>query len=197
MSSRRPGGRTAIVKAQVFKAARTLAVERGLYHVTMPEIAKLSGIAPTSLYRRWGDVGSLLMEMAVERLSQTLPLSDEGTLMADLSLWARRIVAGLNTDAEVNFFRVLLATTDMSPETRKQVLAPRLEQLEQMLGRAKARGEATPDAGNVIDHLIAPLYMRSVLGMPLDEDYADALVRRLLATCTLGVMSATSLAQKP
>lgn len=184
MSTRRPGGRTAIVKAKAFEAARALAVERSLHNVTMPEIAKRAGIAPTSLYRRWGDVGSLLMEMAVERLNETFPLPDEGTLVADLTLWARRITAGLNADIEVNFFRVLLATTAMSSETRHQVLAPRLEQLNAMLARAKIRGEAAPEADGVIDHLIAPLYMRSVLGMPLDEQYADKLVRTLLKTMT-------------
>lgn len=184
MSTRRPGGRTATVKARAFEAARALAVEHGLHNVTMPEIAKLAGIAPTSLYRRWGNVGSLLLEMAVERLNDTLPLPDEGTLLADLTLWARRIATGLNTDAEVNFFRVLLATTTMSPETRKQALAPRLEQLQAMLARAWVRGEAAPEANDVIDHLIAPLYMRSVLGMPLDERYADRLVARLMETVT-------------
>ena len=181
MSSRRPGGRTAIVKAKAFEAAKTLAAERGLHNVTLPEIAKLSGIAPTSLYRRWGDAGSLMMEMAVERLTETFPLPDEGSMEADLTLWARRIVAGLRADAEVNFLRVLIATTDLSPETRKAALASRLEQLEAMLGRATARGEAVPEAAEVIDHLLAPLYMRSLLGMELDDTYADDLVRRLLA----------------
>lgn len=184
MSTRRPGGRTAIVKAKAFEAARALAVEHGLHNVTMPEIAKLAGIAPTSLYRRWGDVGSLLMEMAVERLKETFPLPDEGTLAADLTLWARHIATGLNTDTEVNFFHVLLATTTMSPETRKQALAPRLEQLQAMLARARMRGEAAPEANDVVDHLIAPLYIRSVFGMPLDEQYADKLVRMLLETMT-------------
>ena len=70
MSTPRPGGRSAIVKAKVFDAAQTLAVDKGLHNVTMPDIAKLAGVAPTSLYRRWGDVGTLLMEMAVERLSE-------------------------------------------------------------------------------------------------------------------------------
>ncbi len=184
MSTRRPGGRTANVKAKAFEAARALAVERGIANVTMPEIAKRTGIAPTSLYRRWGDVSSLLMDMAVERLSETFPLPDEGKLEADLTIWARRIAAGLNADTEVNFFHVLLATTTMSSRARHMALAPRLEQLNAILARAGMRGEATPEADGVIDYLIAPLYMRSVLGMPLDEKYADRLVRTLLKTMT-------------
>jgi len=180
MSTLRPGGRTALVKAKAFEAAQTLALQRGLHNVTMPDIAKLAGIAPTSLYRRWGDVGSLLMEMAVERLSETLPLPDEGNIEADLTLWACRIVDGLNADADANFFRVLLATTSMSSEARQRTLAPRLKQVEDMLERAAARGETIPNSADVIDHLLAPLYMRSVLGMPLSDAYAKKLVDRLL-----------------
>jgi hypothetical protein len=73
----------------------------------------------------------------------------------------------------------------MSPETRHQALAPRLEQLNAMLARARMRGEAAPETDDVIDHLIAPLYMRAVLGMLLDEQYADTLVRTLLETMTV------------
>jgi AcrR family transcriptional regulator len=180
MSNTRPGGRSAIVKAKAFEAAQTLAIRHGLQNVTMPEIAKLAGIAPTSLYRRWGDVGSLLMEMAVERLTEALPLPDEGSVAADLGLWAQRIAAGLNAAAPLSFFRVLLATTDMSSEKRREVLEPRLVQLQQLLARSEARGETVPSTAEVIDHLLAPLYLRSLLGMPLNDSYAAGLVRRLL-----------------
>ncbi len=68
----------------------------------------------------------------------------------------------------------------MSPETRKLMLAPRLEQLQAMLARAATRGEATPEAEDVIDHLLAPLYMRAILGLPIDERYADKLVKDIV-----------------
>ncbi|TKI06721.1 TetR/AcrR family transcriptional regulator [Martelella alba] len=182
MSISRPGGRSAAVKKRAFEAARTLALQHGLHHVTLPEIARVSGIAPTSLYRRWGDVGALLMEMAVDRLNDTSPLPDEGSIALDLGHWARRIVVGLNADAAVNFFHVLLATTGMASGKRKDALAPRLAQLQILLERAEARGEAVPEVADVIDHLLAPLYMRSVLGMPLSESDAERLVGRLLKT---------------
>src|SRR3954469_11431266 len=71
----RPGGRSARNKAAVFEAAATLLAERGHEAVTMTDIAGRAGLAATSLYRRWGDVRALMMEVAVEKLMRERPLS--------------------------------------------------------------------------------------------------------------------------
>jgi AcrR family transcriptional regulator len=184
MSSTRSGGRSAIVRAKVLAAASDLVATKGPQNVTMPEIAQRAGVAATSLYRRWGDVGSLLLDMAVERLAQKFPLPDEGSIEGDLKCWSERIALGLNSTGEPIFFRVLLAASDVAPEKRMRALAPRLEQLQNMLQRSRARGERTPSVDDVVDHLLAPLYMRALLGLPVDKTLAEQLVERLLNTPT-------------
>jgi hypothetical protein len=62
-------------------------------------------------------------------------------------------------------------------------LKPRVAQLETMLGRARARGEPSPSIEDVVDMLLAPLYTRTLFGMPTDEALADRLVKRLLGEC--------------
>ncbi len=52
-----------------------------------------------------------------------------------------------------------------------------------MLARAKARGEPSPSIEDVVDMLLAPLYTRTLYGMPTDEAVADRLVKRLLGEC--------------
>jgi len=89
----RPGGRSARNKAAVFEAAATLLAERGYEAVTMTDIAQRAGMAATSLYRRWGDVRALIMEVAVEKLMRERPLPDTGSLRGDLLAWARPIAA--------------------------------------------------------------------------------------------------------
>ncbi len=50
-----------------------------------------------------------------------------------------------------------------------------------MLDRAHERGEAAPDALGVLDHILAPMYIRVLFGLgPLIPDYIDGLVDRLL-----------------
>lgn len=180
MSSTRLGGRSAIVRAKVLAAASDLVATKGLKNVTMPEIAQLAGVAATSLYRRWGNVNSLLLDMSVERLAQKFPVPDEGSIERDLVRWTERIALGLNSTEEAKFFRVLLATSELAPEMRMKALAPRLEQLEAMLQRSKARGERAPTIDDIIDYIISPMYMRALLGRPVNKAFAKQLVKRVL-----------------
>lgn len=66
MGKTRPGGRTARTKEVVFEAVAALIAERGYGNIAMTDIAERAGVAATSLYRRWGDVRVLVLEVAVE-----------------------------------------------------------------------------------------------------------------------------------
>ena len=188
----RPGGRTARTKAAVFEAAAALVAERGHDAVAMTDIAQRAGVAATSLYRRWGDVRTLLLEVAVEQLMTDSPLPDTGSLRSDLRAWARRIAAGLRSPGGSPFFRTMLATLPapgqdsmgqdaMGQGAMERVAAfgPRLQQIATMLDRAAARGEAAPPLMDVIDHLLAPLYMRTLFGAPISAAFAHDLADRL------------------
>jgi hypothetical protein len=49
-----------------------------------------------------------------------------------------------------------------------------------MLERARQRGEKPPDVAEVMDHVLAPLYMRVLFGMPINKAVADRLIERLI-----------------
>ena len=179
----RPGGRTAKTKAAVFEAVNELVAERGHANVSMTDIAERAGVAATSLYRRWGDVRTLLMEVAVERLMQDWPLPDTGTLRGDLTAWTKSVAASLANPAGSIFFRVYVGTAPASGDEnsgRAQALMRRIEQIGAMLERARARGETAPHVFEVTDHLLAPIYMRVLFGFPVDEQAAEGLVTYLL-----------------
>ena len=183
MRKPRPGGRTAQTRAAVFAAVEALLAEKPPAEVSMVEIAERAGVAATSLYRRWGDVRALLMEVAVERLMQDWPLPDTGTLRGDLTAWTKAIAASLANPAGSIFFRVYVGTAPASGEEnsgRAQALMRRIEQIGAMLERAWARGEAAPHVFEVTDHLLAPIYMRVLFGFPVDESTAEGLVTYLL-----------------
>ncbi|MDR9385687.1 TetR/AcrR family transcriptional regulator [Ralstonia sp. 11b] len=153
----------------------------------MKDIAERAGVAATSLYRRWGDVRVLIMEVAVERLTEQYPLPDTGALEQDLRAWARFMARGLNSQEGSSFFQAFIATAlplGSSAAARAAALKPRVVQLEAMLDRAKARGEPSPSVDDVVDMLLAPLYTRTLFGMPTDETLADRLVKRLLSECS-------------
>ena len=179
----RPGGRSARNKAAVFEAAATLLAERGYEAVTMTDIAQRAGMAATSLYRRWGDVRALIMEVAVEKLMRERPLPDTGSLRGDLRAWARPMATSLANRVHSSFFRAVIATTTPAGadgSLRHAAMKRRREQMEMMLERARQRGEKPPDVDELLDHVLAPLYMRALFGRPLSKAVADRLVDRLL-----------------
>jgi len=188
MATSRPGGRTARTKAATFEAAAALLAEREPAQIAMTDIAARAGVAATSLYRRWGDVRTLLMEAAVEQLMVEWPLPDTGSLDGDLREWARRVALSLRGREGSAFFRVLIATaptSDADRMGRASALTPRLQQIQTLIERARLRGEPTPEAFDVTDHILAPLYARALFGTPAGPDIADRLVRRLMALTAL------------
>jgi len=179
----RPGGRTARTKDAVFKAVTGLIAERGHTAFSMTDIAERAGVAVTSLYRRWRDVRVLIMEVATERLMRDHPLPDTGSLAGDLRKWARRIAASLRQPASSSFFQAFVATAipeDPQGSKRTAVMQGRLDQIAMMLERARQRGEKPPALADVMDHLLAPLYMRALFGTPVSDAFAEKLVQRLL-----------------
>lgn len=75
----------------------------------------------------------------------------------------------------------LSSTGHQGLRARDDLLAERARQLKSMLDRALERGERAPDALGVLDHLLAPMYIRVLLGIsPLTPDYVDGPGDRLL-----------------
>ncbi len=74
-----------------------------------------------------------------------------------------------------------MAAADIAPQKRAKALAPRRDQVEDMLRRSKSRGETPPSIEDVFDHVFAPLYMRALVGLPLSRPFAERLVERLLS----------------
>ncbi len=181
----RPGGRSARVRNSVADAVAELLSERSASDISMAAIAERAGIAVTSLYRRWGDLPTLLMDVAVDRLAADWPLPDTGSLEGDLKAWAGNVASSLARGSA--FYRIVIATApvDLAPSAgRTTALMRRWIDLDEMLERSQRRGEKAPNAFEILDHVLAPLYWRMLTGNAQDETYAHALVDRLLATST-------------
>ena len=83
--ARRPGGRSALVRAKVHQAVLDLLTERGTAELSIPVVAQRAGVNPTSIYRRWRTREGLLADVAMSRLERDLPLPDTGSLRGDLT----------------------------------------------------------------------------------------------------------------
>lgn len=181
---RRPGGRAARVGAAVHQAVTDLISERGYGNFTVGEVAARAGVADSSIYRRWGNLESLLTEVALTRLNAVSPMPDTGSLDGDLRTYAAQVareITGPDGPAVLHLAVALSNTGQQGLRAADNLRTERMRQLQSMLDRAHARGEHPPDAFEVLDHILAPMYIRALFDMgPLTADYIDRLVDRLL-----------------
>ncbi|MFC1437029.1 TetR/AcrR family transcriptional regulator [Streptacidiphilus sp. N1-10] len=182
--ARRPGGRSARVGAEVHQAVTDLISERGYGNFTVGEVAARAGVADSSIYRRWGSLETLLTDVALTRLNTRSPMPDTGSLAGDLRTYAAQVareITGPEGLAVVRLAVALSSTGQQGQQARDDLLAERTRQLQSMLDRAGERGERAPDALEVLDHIMAPMYIRVLLGVGrLTPEYVDGLVDRLL-----------------
>ena len=188
-TSARPGGRSALVKNTVFDAVEALMAENPDALPSIGEIAARAGVNPTSLYRRWGNVSVLATEVAIDRVMRDFPVRDTGSLRSDLIGWADVIARTLHEPKNASLLRVLAAsvqTGDPGLHERVMAIARRGEELNVVLARARDRGEATPQLGDVLEVVIAPIYFHVLFFGPIHEaNYAERMVDRLLTLTSL------------
>jgi AcrR family transcriptional regulator len=181
---RRPGGRSARVRAAVHQAVTGLVNERGYGNFTIGEVAARAGVADTSVYRRWGNLETLLTDVALTRLNAQSPMPDTGSLAGDLRAYAANVAREITGPDGLAVLRLVIALSGKGQQglqARDDFLAERNRQLQSMLDRAQERGENPPAALGVVDHILAPMYIRVLFGAgPLTPDYVDGLVDRLL-----------------
>jgi AcrR family transcriptional regulator len=172
--SKRTGGRSAAVIHNVRTAVEELVKERGSDRVTVPMVAERAGVNPTSIYRRWGDLPTLINDIATYRLDPERPLPQSGTLRDDLTDWAREIVNHYSKPVNAALLRGGAANAG---ERESDCLRNRRAEATMFIERTDAEG-ITPD--DIVDHVVAPIIYR-VIFQPwtLTDRTAEDLVARL------------------
>lgn len=151
----RPGGRSARVQAAVHRAVREL--QEASTEPTVPAVADLAGVTPSTIYRRWGTLAQLLSDVAVERLRPETPPADTGSFVGDLTLWLDQYIEEISSAPGRAMIRDVLGGT---PENACQCAAYTTSHWEVMRARAIARGEAVPRVDRLLEGVIAPVLYR-------------------------------------
>ncbi len=180
----RPGGRSLRVQEAVFGAMEALLTENDGDMPSMAAVAARAQVNPTSLYRRWRDIRFLAGAVAVDRLMRDLPVPDTGSLRGDLTGWAASAAASLGTHYNVTLLRILTAVPQSggtATDLHDRPIGRRVRELEIMLARAAPRGETAPPVMDVLQIVLAPIYLRALFLGPIEStDGVEGLVDRLL-----------------
>lgn len=171
----RPGGRSARVQQSVHQAVQALLAERERDDVTVPMIAAEAGVTPSTIYRRWGDLPTLLADVAVERLRPDGEPLDTGSLRGDLLAWGEQYREEMSSTPGQTMLRDVLGSGDNGSSC--QCYDYTLSIIQIMLDRAIARGETAPAATQVMDRFVAPVVYRLLFTTePVSEEKAKELL---------------------
>lgn len=188
----RSGGRTARTAAAVHEAVLALIAEGDREGLTMKEIAARSGVHEATLYRRWRDVDTVILDAATTRVIHDNPIQDTGSLRGDLRAWAAYVATELAQPTGFALFEAIIRAKLMSAEgdddadairrreRAKAYVEQRSAQLQEAIDRARHRGEQPPSLTTVLDGVLAPLYLRAAFGYRRTNEDVESLIDSVL-----------------
>lgn len=182
------------IRDRVLSATGRILSEEGYSGLTMERIAASSGIAKTTLYRRWPTKASICMELYLDAASRELRDPDTGKLQGDLKQIAEAVVRLQTRTVAGAAFVGLITEAHANPQTHDAFMEfaeRRREITRKVLMRAMERGELRrhTDIDLVIDTLGGAVTFRLLQGhAPLNEHFAGALVSLVLSGCAKGAL---------
>jgi AcrR family transcriptional regulator len=198
----RPVGRGPKVRAAVLAATLAELGEQGYANLTVDNVAQRAGVHKTTVYRRWKDRESLVVDAMTGHVAAGVPIPDTGSIDADLRQWARSLVEWLTSPTGKAILATSMSDAARIPEIAKikrRFFEDRFRRAEPVVARAIARGElpAHIDPAELIKTLIAPIYLRLLItAEPIDQTTADHAAQVALAAARAGALS-RSLGQSP
>jgi len=178
------------VTTSVLAAAAAILERAGYAGLTMERVAAESGVAKTTVYRRWPTKAALCVDLYLDVAARELRDPDTGDVVRDLKAIAQTVVSLQKRTVAGPAFVGLLAEAQIAPETRTEVLAgfarKRRELTRQVLERAIARGQLRrgTDVDLVIDVIGGATTFRLLQGhAPLSRRFTDDLIDLVLTGC--------------
>jgi AcrR family transcriptional regulator len=177
--------RDGALDARILEQVVALLGSRGYAGLTLDDLAVRSGVAKSTILRRWPSKAAVAAA-GVERLAlQSVDVPDSGTLHGDLHALLHGAVDTFARGGG-QFVPRLLREAGHHPEITDlldAVLHTRRQGYRKVLARAIARGELDPsvDQELMIDMLIGPLWTRLLITRdPITGEYVDANVQAVL-----------------
>ncbi|MFF8598020.1 TetR/AcrR family transcriptional regulator C-terminal ligand-binding domain-containing protein [Streptomyces sp. NPDC015232] len=173
-------------EAELYEAVICLLREGGYDSVTMEGVAARTKCGKATLYRQWGTKPRLVTAALDKARCTVFTGIDTGSLVGDLREAARIAASRRERDAELMeaVSQAYVQHPDLRAALRETVIAPEIAALDEMLGRAVARGELAAD--NPARGFVAPCFMGMLRIERLFEDrFADAATMRTFVDAVL------------
>jgi len=173
----------------LLKATREILALKGVHGLTVEGVAARSGVAKTTIYRRWRSKEDLALAALLEMTQQEPPpTGQQGSTRTALIAYLGPLIENLNSKVYGRVVRGLISDLAVDRELargfRERVLARRVTDLQGLLQRGIERRQLRADLDTelVIDLLLGPIYYRLLMsGEPLTPAFINRLVRAVMA----------------
>ncbi len=174
-------------EAAILAATRDLLAQGGVRELTVEGVAARSGVAKTTIYRRWRSKDELALAVLIEMVKTVAPVPARGDTRAELVALVQGAVRVLGKTLMGTVMKGLVselaANPDLARAFREQVVALRRQEVERVLQRGIERGELRPDVDIDLtqEMLFGTLYYRLLFsGAPLNRALAERIVDAVL-----------------
>lgn len=183
-ATRRPGGRTARVRAQILAATVELVARDGIAGFRYEEVAEFAGVHRTSVYRNWPDREELVVEALVRYAEDLASVADTGDIHRDLVDFLLGLADGLGTPFGQTLEQALQpARHSAAVEALTKILDQRVAALRRRVDTAVDRGELPPVDSSFLGEMISgPVHLIVNRGIrPFTRADAERIVAVVLA----------------
>jgi AcrR family transcriptional regulator len=183
-----PAPRGARSDKAILDATRELLAEGGVRKLTVEGVAARSGVAKTTIYRRWRGKHELALAVLIDMVEHVVATPDLGDTRAELVSFVDAAVQILGTTLMGRVMQGLVSDLASDPELKTafedKVVAMRIAEADRLLARGIERADLRADTDVELAHelLFGPVYYRLLLsGAPLDAGLAGRVVDAVMA----------------
>jgi len=186
----RPDPRVERSRQAILEATLQLLARDGdVGSLTVEAVAARSGVAKTTIYRRWRDKWELALDaVMIDMLPRLDEPVDVGDTRKELLTFINSVVKMLATPPYGQAMQALVSQiatdADLARVYREQVVEPRQAELTPVVKRGIARGDLRPDTDVRLIHelLVGPIFYRLLFsGAALDRNLGRRIVDAILA----------------
>jgi len=185
----KPDKRAERSRQKILEATRELlAEEGGIRALTVEAVAARSGVAKTTIYRRWRDKWELALDaVMIDMVPRLANPADVGDTRKELLTFTDSVVKLLAAQPYGPAMQALVSEIATRPELasvyRERAVEPRRATLAPVIERGIARGDLRPDTDVQVLHefLVGPIFYRLLFsGGKLDRKLGARIVDGIL-----------------
>jgi AcrR family transcriptional regulator len=179
-------------RRKALDAARELILNKGVVNLTIEDVAAVSGVAKTTIYRHWPERTALIVD-TVNAMFEHLRTPDTGSLRGDLEAFFGAVMRNDLSGNVGQIMPAIIEAADRDPEMAyllERVGSERERVCRTIIERALERGEIRPEVAAVgmevlIGVTVGPIvFQKIVRRRKLTPEYVDGCLDIVIAGLT-------------